>query len=233
MDALGAAGLTKNEAKLYKILLKWTSGNVTDLSRASGIHRRSVYDVLQRLADKGLASYIVKDGVKKYLANNPERLKEIVDEKKNLISEELPNLIGMFKQNTEKKSTQFFMGKKGIKYILDEQLTLKHEILVLGGSNIAQEMLKYYFPKYDNIRKEKKIPIKIIYSGKKQKKHKSVLSQVKYMPDGMGGEMALNIYGKNVALIMWNEDNPFAILINQKEVADNFKDYFQFIWDKL
>lgn len=233
MDALEAAGLTKNEAKLYKILLKWSSGNVTELSRASRIHRRSVYDVLQRLSDKGLVSYIIKDGVKRNIANNPERLKEIIDEKEKSINEELPNLIGMFKQNTEKKSTQFFMGKKGIQYILDEQLAVKKEVLILGGSNVAHDMLKYYFPKYDLIRKEKKIPMKIIYSGDKKKKHKHPLSKEKHMPKGMGGDMALNIYGKNVALIMWNEENPFAILINQKEVADNFRDYFKFIWDKL
>ena len=65
------------------------------------------------------------------------------------------------------------------------------------------------------------------------KKQKIKMCETKNMPKGMGGDVALNIYGNNVALIMWREENPFVILIHQKEVADNFRDYFDFIWSKL
>jgi len=77
MNALEAAGLTKNEAKLYKLLLHLNTANITELAKRSGIHRRSVYDVLMRLSEKGLASYIVAEGVKVYAANNPEKFKFI------------------------------------------------------------------------------------------------------------------------------------------------------------
>lgn len=234
MDALNAAGLTENEASIYTTLLEISEGNVTEIAKRTGIHRRNVYDILQRLANKGLVSYIAVEGVKKYVANNPQRLIELVEEKKKMISEEMPKLHQMFSQNAERKSTQFLIGKNGIRYVLDEQLRMKKEILVLGGSYEAEEMMKFYFPKFHNMRKERKIRMRMIYSGKSQlKKQNLPIFDFKKMPEGKGGDIAVNIYGDNTALIMWNEKNPFAILIHEKAVADNFKDYFEFIWSKL
>ena len=146
MNALEAAGLTKNETKLYKILLQLSSSNVTELAKRTGIHRRSVYDVLQRLAEKGLVSYLTVDNTKNYFANNPKKLKELVDEKANVVSQGLPDLQKLFQQNAEKKSTQFFIGEKGIRYVLDDQLRTGKEVLVLGGSLESSFSLKHYFP---------------------------------------------------------------------------------------
>lgn len=234
MDSLEAAGLAKNEAIIYRILLKNSSGTVTELSRKSEIHRRSVYDVLQRLSDKGLVSYMVVEGVKRFFPNNPKKLSELLQKREETLNKELPDLEGLFNQNAEKKSTQFFMGKQGIKYILDEQLRLKKEILILGGSNTADDMLKYYFPKYHKNRVREKIPLKMIYAGKDKKRRSSIpYSEIKHMPKGKGGDMAFNIFGNNVALIMWKQENPFVILISEEEVADTFRDYFEFIWSKL
>ncbi|MBT3304109.1 TrmB family transcriptional regulator [Candidatus Woesearchaeota archaeon] len=230
MNALEAAGLTKNETKLYKILLQLSSSNVTELAKRTGIHRRSVYDVLQRLAEKGLVSYLTVDNTKNYFANNPKKLKELVDEKANVVSQGLPDLQKLFQQNAEKKSTQFFIGEKGIRYVLDDQLRTGKEVLVLGGSLESSSSLKHYFPKYHLLRKEKNIKFKIVFSGKKEK-ISLPLSEIKFMKSA--GHTAINIYGDNVAFIMWDEQNPYAILIHEKEVASSFRVYFNFIWDKL
>ena len=238
MEALEAAGLTKNESKIYKLLIHLNKSNVTDLAKKTGIHRRSIYDVLMRLSDKGLVSYIIADGFKVYIANNPKILKTIIEKRKSVIDEALPDLEKIFQENAQKKSTKFFMGKKGIRNILDDQLNQKSEILVLGGSKYAPKLLREYFPKYNIIRSERKIPLKIIYSGhakteNKIEAEKPKLAKTKKLPENIGGDIAINIYGDNVALLMWNLDNPFAILIHEKEVADSFRDYFNFIWRKL
>lgn len=229
MDALEAAGLTKNETKLYKILLQLSNANVTELAKRTGIHRRSVYDVLQRLAEKGLVSYLTVDNTKRYFANNPKKLKELMEEKATILNQDLPNLQKLFQQNSEKKSTQFFIGTKGIRYILDEQLRTNKEVLVLGGSSEIDSNLKHYFPKYHLIRKEKNIKLKIILANKTSLT--LPLAQIKFLKSA--GNTAINIYGDNVAFIMWDQQNPYAILIHEKEVAYSFRTYFSFIWDKL
>lgn len=233
-EILEEAGLTKNEAKIYHFLLLQSKAKITDIAKRTGVHRRSVYDVLMRLSDKGLVSYLIEGGTKVYFPNDPKKLPRILEEKKQKIEKAMPDLEALFKKRTEKKSTQFFAGKKSVRNILDRQLEQKDEILIIGGSTRASEILKEYFPRYNLIRKEKKIPMKIIYSGKDYKKPpKLPLCKTKLMPKGKGGDIAINIYGDNVALFLWNLEAPFVILIHQKEVADSFRDYFDYIWNSL
>jgi len=227
MGALESAGLTQNESKLYKLLLRLSKANTTELAKKSGVHRRSVYDVLMRLADKGLVSYMIEENVKVYFANNPSKLSELIDEKKKEVDKGMPELVKTFNENSKKKSTQFFVGKEGIRSILEDQLNEK-EVLVLGGSVKANEILKHYMPKYELLRKENKVKMKIIYSGEKLD---VPLAEVKQMKNA--GEVAFNIYGDNVALLMWNEVEPFAILIRDEDVAGSFKSYFTYIWNTL
>ncbi len=232
MDALIAAGLTKNEITLYRLLLRLSNANTTELAKKSNIHRRSVYDVLMRLIDKGLVSYMVSNNVKVYFPNNPEKLSTILEERKKIVDEEIPELIKTFESNRKKKSTQFFIGQKGIRMILEEQLKEKKEILVLGANSKANDILQYFLPKYSNIRIEEKIPIRIIFT-EKIKPQKKEYSEVKYMPKKIQGDTAINIYGDNVALIMWNKEEPFSILIHDEAVAKSFRDYFEYIWNTL
>lgn len=243
MDSLESAGLTENESKIYKKLLLLKKANVTDLAKKTGVHRRSVYDVLMRLSEKGLVSHIIDNEVRVYIPNNPKALRDILEAKKQALEQTLPELEKLFHEQAETKSTKFFMGKKGIRQILESQLEQKQEILVLGGNPKAPELLKEYFPRYHLIRLEKKIPMKIIFSAPSNSKNnensktnkipKIPLCKSKQMPKGMGGDIAINIYDNNVALLMWNHENPFAILIHEKEVADSFRDYFNFIWEKI
>ena len=57
--------LAKNESKLYLSLLELGSASATQLIQKSGLHRAVVYDILERLIEKGLASFVIK-GRKKY-----------------------------------------------------------------------------------------------------------------------------------------------------------------------
>ena len=79
-NELAQIGLTNNEAKIYSILLELGKTQVGVLSRKTGVHRRSIYDVLDRLIEKGLVSYIMENGKRFYLAADPKRIKEIMDE---------------------------------------------------------------------------------------------------------------------------------------------------------
>ena len=54
LDQLHHIGLTGTEAKIYLVLLDLGKAQAGVLSRKTGIHRRSIYDALDRLIEKGL-----------------------------------------------------------------------------------------------------------------------------------------------------------------------------------
>jgi len=55
-DLLRRAGLTRYEARAYIALLQLGKGRPLEVSRASGVPRQRIYDVLASLAGKGLAA---------------------------------------------------------------------------------------------------------------------------------------------------------------------------------
>jgi HTH-type transcriptional regulator, sugar sensing transcriptional regulator len=229
-EQLKSIGLTENEAKVYLALVNngpFPAGKITE---KSGIHRRSVYDAIDRLIKKGMVGYIKKNNVKVYEAANPQNLLDIMRKKEEDIKEIIPELEKIYSATKEKKETLFFRGKEGVKSIFLDQIREGKEILILGASPQAYDILKYYLPHYDKERKIKGIKAKIIFDHTARKeKSKISLSEIKYLLGGVSGPTATNIYGDNVALMIWTE-NPYAILIKDKDVADSYRTHFEFMW---
>ena len=160
-------GLTKTESKIYITLLNLGSSLAGIIARKSGIHRRTVYDILDKLIEKGLIGYITKNNRKYYEINNPEKLKELIREKEQSINQILPLLKQKYNTQKEKQETLVFKGKEAIKKIFQDQLNYK-EILVLAGEG-ASEVLSFYLKHYNNERIKRKIKLKIISNEKHEK----------------------------------------------------------------
>lgn len=222
---LTRAGLTRNEAKVYLTLLEHGSLLAGSIASRSGIHRRSVYDLLERLIEKGLVSYIVEQKRKKYEATNPARLLEMMKHAEEDVEKIMSVMQEKFIATKEKQETVFYKGKEGIKTILADQLETGKEILVLGASSQAQEIIKYYFHKYDDIRVKKRIQIRMIFN--QSPPFKIPLATIRYLPNNT--KTAINMYGNKVAILLW-EERPLGILINNKEIAESFRVYFEMLW---
>ena len=63
----------------------------------SGLHRAVVYDLLERLIEKGLASFAIKGKKKYFEATNPQRLLEIEKEREEKIKQIMPHLMELSK----------------------------------------------------------------------------------------------------------------------------------------
>ena len=74
-------GLTGIEARIYYAIVELGSVMAGDISIKTGIHRRSVYDAVQRLIEKGMISYIKMNNRKYFQAVHPKKLAEIMEEK--------------------------------------------------------------------------------------------------------------------------------------------------------
>ena len=67
LETLIKIGLTDAEAKIYLVLLELGSSQAVHITSKSALHRRTVYDAIERLVEKGLVSYIRENNIKKYL----------------------------------------------------------------------------------------------------------------------------------------------------------------------
>jgi len=226
-QVLEQSGLTKNESLVYKALLELGPSLAGQISRKTGLHRRTIYDTTEMLIKKGLIGYILQNNRRLFQASNPNRFIEIIREKENSISEFLPDMLDLYSKTREKEQTNFYKGKEGLKTIFQDQLENNKEVLILGASNSAFEVLPFYFKWYDKDRARKKIKVRIIAAEKL--KSKIPLAEIKYIPQKYQNPLAINIYKDKVAIILW-KDPPVCIVIKEKAVFDGYKKYFELMW---
>ena len=232
IQTLEEAGLTKNESLVYSALLEMGPRTASTIARRTGLHRRLIYDITERLIKKGLISYIIENGKKVFQASNPNRFLEIIEEKKKSLNEIMPQMLNFYNQEKEKpkQETNFYKGVNGLKTILEDQIQTEKEIMIIGGSHLPHEIFEFYLHWYNKRRAKKKIKIKIIFNETKKKKSKIPYSEVKYLPEKYSSDMAINIYGDKVAIILWKKTKPVAILIKDFEIAEAYKKHFALMW---
>lgn len=222
-------GLTEVESKIYLKLLELKKATTGLIAKKTGIHRRTVFDALERLVVKGLVSYMKENNRRYFIPANPERLLEIIDEEREKLKEKIDLIKPQYDLVQAMEETVFFRGKQGLKTVFDDQIQEGKEIYVIGGSKNAESIIEFYFVKYNKLRVKKKIKLNIIFTCEKIKK-KYPLANFKYLSKTYDTHVSTNIYSDKVAIIHW--DKLFVILIKSKEIARAYKNYFDLIWSK-
>ena len=75
-------GLNDKEIKIYLACLRLGPSPVRKIAQESGVNRGTAYDILRSLIKLGLVSYYHKDKNQYFIAENPEKLKEALDQKR-------------------------------------------------------------------------------------------------------------------------------------------------------
>lgn len=232
-------GLSKNKAKVYLALLRLGSTTAENVSKVSGIHRRNVYDALEGLIGLGLVSYVLKDKKKMFKATNPYYLLEILESEKEKIKEKkvsvtsiLSELLQIQKLPKEEDIVTLYKGVNGIRAILNDVLKTRKENLVLGAHK-PPKPIKNFLDSFHEKRIKLGIQEKMIFNQNDEKRAKRLadlpLTKIKFLPKRINSGTAINIYGNKVAILMWSE--PFGILIDKRNVAETFREYFKLLWN--
>ena len=220
------AGLTDNESTVYTSLLDLGPSLAGRISRKTGLHRRTVYDVTETLIQKGLVSYILENNRRVFTAVNPEHIIDMIDEKKNLLMPLIAGLKQKFGSSKKHEQTNFYRGKNGLKMVFESQL--EHpEILILGATREAYNAMPYYFKWFNERRKEKKVRLRVITSDRSIQP--KMLAETRYLPEKYASPVVFNIYGDSVAMILWGA-RPFALVVKQEEFAYSYRKYFELLW---
>lgn len=98
-------GMSKNESKIYETILELGTCGVSEISKKSEIHRRSVYDALQRLIERGVVFQIFGGKENTYSAADPQKLLEMIREKEETFERILPYLEQIQKSTPRKEAT--------------------------------------------------------------------------------------------------------------------------------
>jgi sugar-specific transcriptional regulator TrmB len=222
-------GLEQKQAKIYLALLQLKQATATKISEDTRIERTLCYSIINKLIDKGLISYIIQNNVKYFKSAPPEKLMQDLKEKQEQLTNIMPQLIGLTKLNREKTRAELYQGKEGIKTVLKDIIKVGKDHIIFGEDGLQFEKL---FPIYSKqfVKKLEKENIKerVLFKAKGDMV-KAKGSEFRYLPDDYFSPTCTVVYGNKTAIIIWSE--PFlTILIENKEVARSYRNYFEILW---
>jgi len=236
-------GLTSGETKVYLALMKIGKSTIGDIIKESGVSHSKVYDILDRLGKKGLVGVVLINNRRSFEAKDPERLKEFLankekelKESKQVLESYLPELKQIFQNAEEPQEAEILYGLNGIKTFADismNSLKSGETFYILGAPKESIEKLDAYFLDWHKRRIKKKVQCKMLYSlAAKELAHeraKMKLTEVRFLPDIIKTPVVIDVAGSYVGTMVFGQ-RPLCFMIKNKEVADNYRDYFELLW---
>jgi sugar-specific transcriptional regulator TrmB len=245
LELLRSLGLTEAEINVYLTLLKRGILSASQISGLTKIHRTNVYDLLDKLTQKGLVTFSIKERKKYFKASEPKHISHYFEER--LLSlknkkDQLNPLINKLEkiQEVPKKiqEVEMYSGKNGLKSFYEElakEITLKDEFYYLGSSGKVFDLLEFYFPKY--IKRIMKLKLKgYLLANKSIIQHKlyfeSKKIKVRFLPDEYEPTTTFIVIKDKIGIYnITDEEDPFIILIRSPLVAKSYKQQFKLMWD--
>lgn len=238
-------GFTKGEIKVYNALLELGETTRTKLAKKSGISPSKIYDVCNRLQEKGIISSVKKGGIIHFSAANPKRLKDFIEKKTEEIEKEtqlldklLPTLLIKYQKTQESTDVEVFYGWEGLKTIflkLENSMKKGEESLVFGASVGKQpDQGDIFFKKHQERVEKRGYSVRIIFNEdirKRKQRYRYYLHhknhQIRFLHTATFTE--IYVY-KDYVLFLMLLEKPIAISVKSKDAVDSFRKFFETIW---
>lgn len=237
LNGLETLGLSQGEISVYSAVLNIGSSTINKIHEATGFERRAIYDILNKLIEKGLISYTLEKGKRTYQCTNPNKLMSETNKKIDALKEfekEIPDIRKLYESSKPKIRSEIYRGIEGLKAIFEDMLNYKENYFIGGGWYIVQE-LPFFWPHYNKKRIELGVKWFNLVRQEFQKKGvpKEKLIFVKYLPKELSGYPAvIFIYGDKIVNVLWDKEF-YGFMTECKEIAENYKKYHKYLWDNV
>lgn len=231
IDSLKKLGLSDVEATIYLQLVKKGEMTAVEISKEVKVHRRTIYDNLNMLINKGLVSFFTTKNVKYFNATNPKILKKIEEEKLAELNAILPSLNSFYSNQKKNPSVEILKGHDATKNLLFEMQNTKDEILWMGGGFKILEHLDFSREKI--ITQFQKLKLKIIQPTPKESLYKKYFSgkKIKFIDKKYSTGTVFFTFDNFVLLGTLVNDEFFIIKIENENIAQTYKNYFEIMWN--
>lgn len=244
-EILQSIGLTPSETDVYLTLLKIGNTSTGALITQAKVSRSKVYDVLERLKQKGFVTEMTKENVRYFEATDPSNIidylktkKEDIDKKINETQKIIPELRKFQKDNLEKQEAKVYTGIEGWKTAYNEilnDLADGGEYLAFGlGKVEAQnEFVRTFIKKFHLKRADSGAKARVLLR-RETKEYIDVnfpitMKGTKIRYTDMRNPTNIAMWNDKVLTLVWGE-NPVAFVIKSKQVAGKYREYFEYLW---
>lgn len=240
-DVLENLGLSKNETRIYETLLREGESPVGTLAVKSGVHRRNVYDTLNRLAEKGLALEILEKPENRYKAVDPNKFSEMLEEKQQQLFSVMPDMEKLYGSLPHQEEVFIYRGVEGWKNYMRDILRVGEDVYTIGGDGSrADPRLANFLKQFLQEAKRKKIGFHLLFDSEMRSENPSFTKRFgnmyRFLPPGFSTPAGIDIFGDHVVILantalnrIVDENTSLTVIINH-HIADAFRVWFKLLW---
>ncbi len=245
LNSLEELGLARNEGFIYFSLVKFGTLGVASIALKAGVHRRNVYDSIQRLIERGLVYEEVGGKENLYHATDPNKLLEMAEEKRAKVEAVVPDLLRLFKSSAPDESVAVYRGVEGVKNYLRHIERERKPVCMYGaqGASLSPKV-SYVFNQCVRTLEQKHIPIRVLYRAKAAQEHPEIVGHLgktsanRILPERYNDPATYTVFGDYVYFESGQytrkniEDNEeiTQFMIKSKEIADLMRNSYEAVW---
>ena len=242
--AFSEMGLTDAEGRIIESLLAEGPSTGSAMAARLGINKSVAYFVLEQLLQKGLVSSLVVNKRREYRPVQPEILKSRLDERKRAFMQNFEGMQALLKMAGKRKERtlfNIFEGWDGMKTAFDDIIqTMKkmpdeeYFVFSVDVPDKTFPRFRRFIRKFHSRRSEAGIICRLLVSSRLRPtigrdRSAEPHTSVRFVSSEYSMPVAANVYGDKVLLAVW-APSPLAITIQNKDVSDSFKAFFQLLW---
>ncbi len=240
-EILQDIGLSENEARVYLASLSLGPTTILKIAKSSQIRRTTVYSVVETLKNKGLI-HIKPVGLKQlYVAEHPDRLDNIVKNKKQALEKSLPEFMALYNLKGGQSTIKYYEGLGAVKNIYEtilEPLKINDDYMVISDlEKFFSNTDKEYFEGFLKKRIKSGVKARLIATDSERARYmkqyaRNMHHEVRILP--LGSKLSVDTMIVPGKVTIFNMDEPIsAISIENEGMIQMHKELFEIIWRSL
>lgn len=227
-------GLSDRESSVYLAVLELGASSVSPIAKKSGYNRSYCYDILSALVERSLVSFIIKNGRRRYKAEDPDKIFYKLNNNLIMYKSILPQLHSLYNISVGgKPKVSFYEGVEEI-FSLYEQIEGSKQFDAIGSPSYIEKYIGKYFNKITSKIFTKDIIVRELNpQGSPMVPYLTSYIQPYHERRFLEGVTELKtdmmIYKNKLSLISYGE-TPHAVVIEDSSIVETQRILFDIIW---
>ncbi len=237
--------ISQEDQRIYTALLEHGPSSIRQLADITHINRGKTYEILKKLVSLGLVSFKRTGQQRRFVAESPERLHDLITEKKqelNHLEESaqtlIPSLLALGKRRDGEPIVRFYEDDEGVVAILRDVLNTVGKLETKEYYAYSSKPLRHYlyrrFPNFTRRRIKEGIMVKVIAIG--EGGDPVEIAERKWLAEPSREQLSSYVlmYGTKIATISLSANNtPYGVVIDEPGVAATQRFLFEKLWQSL
>ncbi len=240
IEILKNIGLSEHESVVYFTMVSLGPSPVLKIARSSGVKRTTIYSIIDSLKEKGLVRVELKGFKSLFVAESPEMLENILEQRKNKFKIHLKDFMEIYNKGGGQTLIKIYEGMEGIRSVYNsllQDIKPGEDYMIIAGMEKAYALDKDFYDDLRDRRSKLPIRVRILVTDPENEESKKILQfqrnfnmEARALPPET--KLTTNIVITPQRILIHQLERPImAIVIENKSTIKTHQELFEVMWE--